>query len=310
MTEGFIEDVLVHLEDSKPVAAQKAEPAAAVDTSRVDAAKAEAAKADAARVEAARAEAARADAARIEAARAESAKAEAARAEAAKIEAAKAEADRAAAAKVEAAKAEAAKAEAAKAATAKAAADKIAETKKRMEKNLNDGKPANGNLAVAQLQKDDLLFVDGDIRGVVRREGAHTQLFWLEGDLNVDRVELIPNGTDRYKVAEPIRNVANPTLRTHETNQHLIGNVPAPNSAERKSLQQQFSDGKDVSGSVHPTDLRQGDIVYIGKGVALVNRRDGNDLLHYWLDGDLNLGQTGLIKQGANAYRVLTDTIK
>ena len=42
----------------------------------------------------------------------------------------------------------------------------------------------------------------------------------------------------------------------------------------------------------------------------MVTRRAGNELLKYWLDGDINLGQTGLLKQGANAYRVQTDTIK
>ena len=39
-------------------------------------------------------------------------------------------------------------------------------------------------------------------------------------------------------------------------------------------------------------------------------RRAGNELLKYWLEGDINLGQSGLLKQGANVYRVQTDTIK
>ena len=238
------------------------------------------------------------------------AKVEAARAEAARVEAAKAEAVRAEAAKAAAAKAEIAKAEAAKAAAVKADADRIAGIKQGMEKNLNEGRPADGTRTAAQLLKDDSLFVNGDIRGVVRRSGAHTQLYWLEGELNLDRIELLPNGDNRYKVSEPIRNVANPTLRVHEANQHFIANVPAPDSAERKSLQQQYADGKEVSGSLHPTDLRQGDTVYTGKSAAMVTRRAGLDLLRYWLDGDLNLGQTGINKQSGSAYRIMTDTIK
>ena len=179
-----------------------------------------------------------------------------------------------------------------------------------MEKNLNDGKPADGSLTVAQLQKDDLVFIDGGVRGVARRSGAHTQLFWLDGDLNLERIELLPVGDNRYKVSEPLRNVANPTLRSREADRHFVGNVPAPDSAERKSLQQQYAEGHDISAALHPTDLRQGDILYTGKGAAVVTRRSGLDLLRYWLDGDLNLGQTGIIKQGGNGYRVMTDTIK
>ena len=273
MSAGFVEDVLVHLEDGKAAPA-KAEVADApkADTAKADAAKAAAMKAEAAKAEAARAEAARFEAAQAEAARAEAAKVEAARAEAARVEAAKAEAVRAEAAKAAAAKAEIAKAEAAKAAAVKAEADRIAGIKQGMEKNLNEGRPADGTMTAAQLLKDDSLFVNGDIRGVVRRSGAHTQLYWLEGELNLDRIELLPNGDNRYKVSEPIRNVANPTLRVHEANQHFIANVPAPDSAERKSLQQQYADGKEVSGSLHPTDLRQGDTVYTGKSAAMVDR--------------------------------------
>ncbi len=318
MSEGFVEDVLVHLEEGKAAPAKVEAPAAEApkadapkaDTAKADAARAAALKADAAKAEAARADAARIEAAQAEAARAEAAKAEAARAEAARVEAAKAEAARAEADKAAAAKAEVAKAEAAKAAVAKAEANRIAAIKQGMEKNLNEGRVADGTIAVAQLAKDDSLFVNGDIRGVVRRSGAHTQLFWLEGDLNLDRTELLPNGDNRYKIIEPIRNVPNPTLRAHEANQHFVATVPAPESAERKSLQQQFADGKDVTGSLHPGDLRQGDTVYIGKSAAVVTRRVGLDLLRYWLDGDLNLGQTGINKQSGSVYRIMTDTIK
>jgi hypothetical protein len=314
MTEGFVEDVLVHLEDGKAAAPAKAEATAAeapkADAPRADAAKAAALKAEAAKAEAARLEAAKVEAAKADAARAEAAKAEAARAEAARIEAARTEAARAEAAKADAAKAEVAKAQAAKAAAAKAEGDRIAAIKQGMEKNLNEGRPADGTMAVAQLEKDDVVFVNGEVRSVVRRAGAHTQLYWLEGELNLDRIELLPTGDNRYKVREPIRNVANPTSRAHEAVQHFAANVPAPDSVERKSLQQQYADGKDVVGTLHPSDLRQGDTVYTGKGAALVTRRAGLGLLKYWLDGDLNLGQTGINKQAGDAYRVMTDTIK
>ena len=307
MKEGFFENVLVRVEDAK-AAAPKPEPAApAADTSKDDAAKA-AAKAEAAKADVARAEAARAEAARAEASRQEAQRAEAARAEAARAEAARQEAARAEAAKAEAARAEAAKAEAAKAAAAKAETDRVANAKQRLERNLNEGRAAEGSINASGLQTGDLIVVDGEIRAVARRSGAHTQLFWLDGDLNLDRVEILPLGENRYKINEPLKSTL--VLRTHEKTQNFSAKVPAADTPERKSLQQQYAEGHDITETLRPADLREADQLYTGKGAAVVTRRAGNELLKYWLEGDINLGQTGLLKQGANVYRVQTDTIK
>lgn len=198
--EGFFENVLVRIEDAK--AAPPPADAAKADAAKADAAKTAAAKADAAKAAAAKAEADRVAAEKVEADRVEAEKAEAQRkaAEAAKAETERKEADRAAAAK-----AEADRAAATKAAAEKAEADRVATIKQRMQKNLNDGKAAEGELSANQLQKDDLIVVDGDIRGVARRDGPHTHLYWLNGELNLERVELSPLGDNRYKVNEPLR---------------------------------------------------------------------------------------------------------
>jgi hypothetical protein len=302
--EGFFENVLVRMEDAKVVASPKP------DTSAVDAAKAAAVKADAEKAAAARSEAARQDAERAEAEREQAARLEAERAATARIAAEKAAAEKAAAEKAAAEKAVADKAAAEKAATEKAAADRIAVIKHRMEKNLNDGREADGTLAVAQLQKDDQLFVDSEIRGVVRRSGARTQLYWLQGELNLERVELVPVGDNHYRIAEPIKEVANPTLRSRGLSGHIVAAVPAANSAERKSLQQQFAEGHEINGTIRPADLRTGDVVYAGNGACVVVRRSGTILDRFWLEGDLKLAQAGLQKQGDNVYRVLSDTIR
>ena len=306
MKEGFFENVLVRIDDGKAKAAEQAAEAKAA-AQKVEAQKAEAARAEAARLESARAEAERAEAARQEAAKADAAKAEAARQEAARQEAARAEA-----AKAEAAKQQAAKAAAEAAAKAKAekdAADKIAAQKKAMLQNLNGGRDAEGTINAGQLQKDDQIFVDGQFRGVVRRGGARSQFYWLDGDLNLDRVELLPLGDNHYKVNDTIRENGAVVLRTKSTSGHIAATVPAADAADRKALQQQFAEGKDVTETIHPTDLRSGDIVYIGKSAALVSRLQGTTYLRFWLDGDLNFGQAGLQKQSASAYRVISDTI-
>jgi hypothetical protein len=178
-----------------------------------------------------------------------------------------------------------------------------------MEKNLNEGRAAAGTLAVTQLLKDDQVYIDGSTRGVVRRSGGRPQMYWLEGELNLDRIELLPNGAGRYSVVADIRDTANPTLRTHAAG-HLVAKAPAADSAERKSLQAQYAEGHDVTETAHPADLRTDDVVYAGQGAALVVRRSGATVSRFWLDGDLNLGQTGLQKQGGNAYKVLSDAIK
>ena len=310
MSEGFFENVLVRVEDNKAEPAKA--DAATAEASKADAAKADAAKADAAKAAAAKAEA-RAAAEKTAAEHAAADQAAAVQAAAQKAATERAAAEKAAAdaatAKVASEKIAVQKAAAEKAAAEKTAADKLVAARQNMEKNLNDGRPAAGSLAVTQLLKDDQVFIDGSIRGVVRRVGAHPQMYWLEGELNFDRIELLPSGAGRYNVVADIHETANPTLRTH-TSAHFVGNVPPPESAERKSLQQQYAEGHEILGSLHPTDLRSGDIVYTGEGAAVVARRTGLDLLRYWLDGDLNLGQTGINKQGGNAYRVLTDTVK
>jgi hypothetical protein len=191
-----------------------------------------------------------------------------------------------------------------------AAPDPAVAIRQRMVQNLNGGQPADGTLQVSQLQKDDLLFVDGPVRGVVRRFGPRTQLFWLEGDLNLERAELLPTGNDRYRVSEPIRNVANPSLRgSSKGSLKFVAKVPAANSPTRKSIERQYNDGRDIVGTLQPSDLHQGDLVYTGEGSAVIIRRTSGGIERYWLSGELDLRQTGLQTQG-NAIRVLTDTIK
>jgi len=195
------------------------------------------------------------------------------------------------------------------AAAVKPATDPTAEIKQRLAQHLNNGQPAEGNLQPAQLQKDDLLFVDGPVRAVVRRFGPRNQLYWLQGDLNLDRVELTPTGNDRYRVSGPLR--ANVTLRPASKSSALkfTFNVPAPKSPARVTIERQYNDGHDIETSLQPSELRQGDLVYTGEGSAVVVRRTATGIERYWLVGELDLHQSGLQTQG-NAVRVLTDTVK
>ena len=305
-SDGFFENVLVKVVDAAP-----AKPTASNTDAQAAKAVAEKAAAQKTAEEKATQERATAEKAAAERAAAQAAAAKAAAEKAAteKAAAAKAAAEKAAADKAAAEKAAAEKAAADKAAAEKAAADRRAAMRNGMLKNLNDGRPADGDLQAGQLLAGDVVYVNGDLRGVVRRGSSRLQFYWLRGDLNLDRIELSPNGEGRYKVVRPIDTGATPVLRTHGGGT-LTAAVPSAGSAARKSLQDAYADGRDIADTLAPTDLRQGDIVYTGEGAALVVRRSGTTLARYWLVGSLDLGQIGLQKQGGNAYKVLSDTIK
>jgi outer membrane biosynthesis protein TonB len=194
---------------------------------------------------------------------------------------------------------------------AEPAPDPSVAIKQRMMQNLNGGQPADGTIEVAQMQKDDLLFVDGPVRAVVRRFGPRTQLFWLQGELNLERTELLPTGNDRYRVSEPIRNVANPSLRGTSKGGTLMfkASIPAPNSKGRRDIEARYNDGRDIDANLQPTDLRQGDLVYTDGASAVVVRRTSVGIERFWLVGEMDLHQGGLQTQGS-AIRVLTDTVK
>lgn len=300
-SNGFFENVLVKMVDAAPAKAAAPSPDAQAAKAAAERAAAQKAAEEKATQEKAAAEQAAAQAA--------AAKAAAAKAAADKAAAEQAAAEKAAADKAAAEKAAAEKAAAEKAAAEKAIADKREATRNGMLKNLNEGRPADGDLQVAQLLTGDVVYVDGDLRGVVRRGSSRLQFYWLQGDLNLDRIELSPNGEGRYKVLRSIDMNAAPVLRSRGGGTFAAA-IPAEGSAARKSLQDQYAEGRTVADALKPSNLRQGDTVYTGQGAALVIRRTGGQLARYWLDGTLNLGQVGIQNQGGNVYKVLSDTVK
>ncbi len=301
LRNGFYENVLVRVE-SKAEAAAAAKPAD--DRSKADAEKAKA-----------EAEKAKADAERMKA-EAEKAKAEA---EAAKsrAEAEKARADaEAARARAEAEKAQQAKqAAAAPAPVAPAAAPKAAATtsgddaaRERMEKSLTDGRSARGDLAVGRLQAGDTIYVDGTVRGVIRREGGRPILYWLDGELDLRRMELKVLAPNRYQVLSEIR--GEPTLRREFASGSLEAVAPADNAPERAALEKNVNEGRSIDSTIEPSKLRTGDVIYISGNTVAVVRRSGGDLVRFWLVGSLDLQQPGLQADGANKYKVLADTLR
>lgn len=185
----------------------------------------------------------------------------------------------------------------------------IAAIKKRMEQALNNGREAEGPLSPGGLQAGDFIFVDEPVRAVVRRESLRPRMFWLEGDLDLRRAELKEAGTNRYQVIDPIRG-ENYSLRDEksESAKELIATVPADNAPGRAAFERDYNDGHSIGETIAIEKLRSGDLVYTGKGMAVVVRREGASLRRYWLEGTLDLSQSGLQKDG-NKYKVISDTV-
>lgn len=187
----------------------------------------------------------------------------------------------------------------------------IAKIQQRMEQSLNNGREAEGPVSVAGLQSGDFIFVDGPVRAVVRRESLRPRMFWLDGELDLRRAELKELGPNRYQVIDPIRG-ENYSLRDDRGEQakQFVASEPPANSPVRATFERDFNDGHPIANDIAVDKLRSGDLVYVGKGMAVVVRREGHALTRYWLVGTLDLGQSGLQKDGANKYKVVSDTIR
>lgn len=193
------------------------------------------------------------------------------------------------------------------------AVDTSVTIKQRFEQNLHGGKPAKGELDQTLLQKGDIIYIDGDVRAVVRRDSLGTTLFWLTGELNLLRAELKPLAENRYEVVYKITGSSNVSLRgTAGEAQIFTAAVPADGNAERADMEKSYAEGRPVGRTLRIDQLTQGDMVYLGKTSAMIVRRDGGQLARYWLEGALNTNQVGLQKEkGATGkFKVLSDNIE
>jgi hypothetical protein len=179
----------------------------------------------------------------------------------------------------------------------------------RFEQSLNSGRSARGTLAVASLQSADTIYVEEPVRAVVRREGLKPELYWLDGDLDLRRTELKVVADNRYQVMSSIRGEG--SLRSEFDKSRVLDvHVPADKAPVRVALERKLNEGRSIDDSLAADKLRSGDIVYTGDAAAVVVRREGADLHRYWLDGTIDLRQAGVQADGANKFRILSDTVR
>lgn len=176
--------------------------------------------------------------------------------------------------------------------------------RERMRQSLIEGRPAQGSLAVAALQSGDVIYVDGPVRGVVRRESLKAVLYWLDGDLDLRRSELNPSAANRYQVQSPIRGEGTLRREFDTSTAELVASVPADDAPARNELEKKFNAGRRIVDRLGADRLQEGDVVYAGAGAAVVVRRDGRDMRRYWLDGSLDTRQSGVQAEGPGKYRI------
>ncbi|MCE5233436.1 MAG: hypothetical protein ABFC67_02050 [Mizugakiibacter sp.] len=186
----------------------------------------------------------------------------------------------------------------------------VAAIRRGFEQNLNEGKPAKGELQETELLVGDTVFVNGPVRAVVRRGALHNDLFWLGGSADMERVQYRPIGGDRYELTDRITANTPVEHRSSAGSQRLAAAIPAANSPVRAELEKRYNDGRSIGDSVGKAGLRNGDLVYTGQGAAVVVRRDGSLRLRYWLEGQIDLGQPALKKLGGNAYQVVGSRVE
>jgi hypothetical protein len=181
--------------------------------------------------------------------------------------------------------------------------------RRRLEASLNGGERITRSISQTSLEPKDVLYVRGEVIAVQRRDSLRSQLYWLEGGIELMRVELRESGPNRYVVVEPIRNVDNPRLRAVRLEESALFTAGAPDkfAEERAQMERRYGGGKAIEATLAPTQLRQRDVVYVGDDLSVVVRVSGLELERYWLLGRINLGRSELLKDGNNKYRVVQD---
>jgi hypothetical protein len=180
----------------------------------------------------------------------------------------------------------------------------------RLERSLKDGRAADGTMTVASLQSGDTIYVDGPVRAVTRREDGRLALYWIDGALDLRRSELKVVAPDRYQVVSPIRGEGSLRREFSGGAASLDVREPVADAPARMSLEKSLNDGRTISDTLAPDKLRNGDVIYSNGAAAVVVRRQGSDLSRYWLVGSLDLTQAGVQADGANKYKVMTDTLR
>lgn len=109
----------------------------------------------------------------------------------------------------------------------------------------------------------------------------------------------------------PMESAAPPVPATVDPKAPIMLDANEPGDADplRAAMEKRYNEGKRIVERIEPSKLERGDVLYTGKGVAVVVRRDRSRIVRLWLVGAVNLNQIGLGVDGVNKYKVLNSSI-
>lgn len=90
----------------------------------------------------------------------------------------------------------------------------------------------------------------------------------------------------------------------------FVGAEPGDVDPVRGTMEKQYNEGRRISERLPVKDLRNGDVIYVRNTAAVVVRREGARMLRFWLEGEINLTQTGISAEGSNKYRILKPSMR
>ncbi|MFK7957722.1 MAG: hypothetical protein AB8B96_16600 [Lysobacterales bacterium] len=176
-----------------------------------------------------------------------------------------------------------------------------------LQERLNRGRPIERSMEVGELRRADVLFSTRGVIAVVRSSGTRQRVYWLEGDINLERPEIKRERAGRYSVLRPLPKREIPEVAGNKASGPVVAEAPAsadPDVAEKRRMEEKFNAGRTVDRELSVAALRPDDVLYVGTGRILVARRVQAKMKRYWLSEAINLELEEIEKTGNRRYRV------
>ncbi len=171
-----------------------------------------------------------------------------------------------------------------------------------LEERINNGRPINKGLSIAQLRRGDQLFKTGPAIAVVRGSRVGRNAYWLEGDIDLEDEKISKVRAGKYEVQGRLSVVEEDSDEESGSSDESVVEESFPD--ERSEMEARYNDGRPIESTVSVEGLRVNDMIYVGDNLRVVIRRDKVSLKRYWLDGDLDMSREELEQRGNRKYRV------
>ena len=153
-------------------------------------------------------------------------------------------------------------------------------------------------MTVDMLKLDDSIYVDQGFVLVIRKLNRSHKMYWLTNGLNINATTFEHITGRKYKV------ISKTSQESIQRTAKKSSNIP---DGIKNAMEQQYNKGKAITKSLTTNNLKQHDMLYINGEYIVVVRRDSRKFRAYWLNGNLDLLSSSLLKKGSNRYKVVRD---